>query len=66
MNKEELKQIYITASYKSILDTVEFYLPMNLSEEVYLELRANVARAMCDALERAEKFASGLSNLPTK
>lgn len=58
MNKDQLKETYITASYKSILDTVEFYLPANLDEVVYAEFRANVARAILEAQQRAEKFAT--------
>ena len=62
MNKDQLKETYVNAGYKTLLNTVSFYLPTSVAQKDAEEFEANVKRAIAEMQARAEEYVKAVDS----
>ena len=62
MNKDQLKETYVNAGYKALLNTVSFYLPTSVAQKDAEEFEANVKRAIAEMEARAEEYVKAVDS----
>ena len=62
MNKDQLKETYVNAGYKTLLSVVSFYLPPSVAQKDAEEFEANVKRAIAEMEARAEEYVKAVDS----
>lgn len=62
MNKNEIKEIYVKGAMKSLLNSIELYLPANVSRKAVAEFRAKIDEEMKGIEKRAEEYSTAVTS----